>query len=107
MVLDVVYNHLGASGVKAVEAFGPYFTEQYETPVGQGRSTSTTPTATPCASGLLQSAEGWVRDLHVDGLRLDAIHAIYDESARPRAARAGRPRARGATTARSSSPSPA
>ena len=32
---------------------------------------------------LLQSAEGWVRDLRIDGLRLDAIHALYDESARP------------------------
>ena len=50
VVLDVVYNYLGASGVKAMEAFGPYFTEKYET-FGAGRSTTTTPTAARCASG--------------------------------------------------------
>ena len=70
---------------------------------GAGPSTSTTPTATPCASGCCRTPSGWVRDFGVDGLRLDAIHAIYDESARHVLARAGRPRARGATTARSSS----
>ena len=35
---------------------------------------------TPCASGCCQSAEGWIRDFHLDGLRLDAIHAIVDSS---------------------------
>ena len=35
VILDVVYNHLGASGVKAMEAFGPYFTDHYETFWGQ------------------------------------------------------------------------
>ncbi len=35
VILDVVYNHIGASGVKALEAFGPYFTEKYETPWGR------------------------------------------------------------------------
>ncbi|HWF34175.1 MAG TPA: alpha-amylase family glycosyl hydrolase, partial [Solirubrobacteraceae bacterium] len=35
VILDVVYNHLGASGVQAIEAFGPYFTNKYETPWGR------------------------------------------------------------------------
>ena len=42
--------------------------------------TSTTSTATPCASGSARCAEHWVRDFHFDGLRLDAIHAIVDSS---------------------------
>ena len=48
---------------------------------GARRSTTTTPTATRSASGCCQSAEGWVRDFGIDGLRLDAIHAIFDSSA--------------------------
>ena len=35
MLLDVVYNHVGASGTQALRAFGPYFTSHYETPWGQ------------------------------------------------------------------------
>ena len=50
----------------------------------------------PVREWVLQSAEGWVRDFHVDGLRLDAIHAIYDTGAEPILGRARRPRARGA-----------
>ena len=50
VILDVVYNHVGASGVAAMEAFGPYFTESTRRS-GARRSTTTTPTATRCASG--------------------------------------------------------
>ena len=82
MILDVVYNHLGASGVKAIEAFGPYFTERHETPWGRAVNLDDAD-CDPVREWLLQSAEGWVRDLRVDGLRLDAIHALHDESARP------------------------
>jgi len=82
VVLDVVYNHLGASGVKAMEAFGPYFTEKYETFWGKAMNFDDAG-CDPVREWVLQSAEGWVRDFHVDGLRLDAIHAIYDSSARP------------------------
>ena len=78
VILDVVYNHLGASGDAALEAFGPVLHREATRRSGARRSTSTTPTATRCASGSLQSAEGWIRDFHVDGLRLDAIHAIFD-----------------------------
>ncbi|HEX7300544.1 MAG TPA: malto-oligosyltrehalose trehalohydrolase [Solirubrobacteraceae bacterium] len=80
VILDVVYNHVGASGVKALEAFGPYFTERYETPWGPAVNFDGEQ-SDPVREWMLQSAEGWVRDFHLDGLRLDAIHAIHDEGA--------------------------
>jgi maltooligosyltrehalose trehalohydrolase len=77
VVLDVVYNHLGASGVKALEAFGPYLTDKYATPWG-GAINLDDRASDPVRETILQSAEQWIRDFHVDGLRLDAIHALYD-----------------------------
>jgi maltooligosyltrehalose trehalohydrolase len=80
VVLDVVYNHLGASGIEAMEAFGPYFTDRYE--IFWGRAINFDDAdSDPVRAWVLQSAEGWIRDFHIDGLRLDAIHAIYDASA--------------------------
>ena len=79
VVLDVVYNHLGASGVKAMEAFGHYFTDKYETPWGRAINFDDEH-SDPVREWVLQSAEGWARDFHVDGLRLDALHAIIDSS---------------------------
>jgi maltooligosyltrehalose trehalohydrolase len=79
VVLDVVYNHVGTSGVKALEAFGPYFTEHYET--GWGRAMNYDDAySDPVREWVLQSAVQWVRDFQLDGLRLDAIHAIVDSS---------------------------
>src|SRR5919199_980303 len=80
VILDIVYNHLGASGVAAMEAYGPYFTEKYQTFWGKAINYDDAD-CDPVREWVLQSAEGWVRDFHVDGLRLDAIHAIYDSSA--------------------------
>jgi maltooligosyltrehalose trehalohydrolase len=80
VILDVVYNHLGASGVTAMEAFGPYFTAKYETPWGKAINYDDAD-CDPVREWVCQSAEGWVRDFGVDGLRLDAIHAIFDSSA--------------------------
>ncbi len=82
VILDVVYNHVGASGGKALEAFGPYFTDKYSTFWGAAINFDDAG-CDPVREWVLQSAEGWIRDFHVDGLRLDAIHAIYDGSARP------------------------
>jgi maltooligosyltrehalose trehalohydrolase len=79
VVLDVVYNHVGASGVKALEAFGPYFTEKYETAWGRAINYDDEH-SDPVREWVLQSAVGWVRDFGADGLRLDAIHAIVDSS---------------------------
>ena len=80
VILDVVYNHVGASGVTALERFGPYFTSQYETPWGDAINFDGAG-SDPVREWVLQSAEGWIRDYNIDGLRLDAIHAIYDSSA--------------------------
>jgi maltooligosyltrehalose trehalohydrolase len=80
VILDVVYNHVGTSGVKALDAFGPYFTEKYETPWGRAINFDDAD-CDPVREWVLQSACGWVRDFGIDGLRLDAIHAIFDSSA--------------------------
>jgi maltooligosyltrehalose trehalohydrolase len=80
VILDVVYNHLGASGAQAMEAFGPYFTGKYETPWGKAINYDDAD-CDAVREFVGQSAEGWVRDFGIDGLRLDAIHAIFDSSA--------------------------
>jgi maltooligosyltrehalose trehalohydrolase len=82
VILDVVYNHVGASGNQALAAFGPYFTDRYSTFWGNAINYDDAHSE-PVREWVLQSAEGWVRDFHVDGLRLDAIHAIYDTGANP------------------------
>ncbi len=82
VILDVVYNHVGASGNTALAAFGPYFTDRYSTFWGNAINYDDE-YSEPVREWVLQSAEGWVRDFHVDGLRLDAIHAIYDTGANP------------------------
>jgi maltooligosyltrehalose trehalohydrolase len=79
VILDVVYNHVGTSGVKALDAFGPYFTETYETPWGRAINYDD-PECDPVREWILQSATGWIDEFGVDGLRLDAIHAIFDSS---------------------------
>jgi maltooligosyltrehalose trehalohydrolase len=80
VILDVVYNHVGASGVKALERFGPYFTSKYETPWGRAINYDDAD-CDPVREWVLQSATGWIRDYGIDGLRLDAIHSIFDSSA--------------------------
>lgn len=82
VLLDVVYNHVGASGGDALRAFGPYFTGKYGTFWGDAINYDDAG-SDAVREWVLQSAEGWIRDFHVDGLRLDAIHAIYDGGARP------------------------
>jgi maltooligosyltrehalose trehalohydrolase len=77
VVLDVVYNHLGASGVKAMEAFGPYFTDKYETFWGKAINYDDA-WSDPVREWVVQSALYWTRDVGLDGLRLDAVHAIFD-----------------------------
>ncbi|MGH2875652.1 MAG: alpha-amylase family glycosyl hydrolase, partial [Solirubrobacteraceae bacterium] len=80
VILDVVYNHVGASGMAALEAFGPYFTDRYRTPWGKAINYDGAD-CDPVREWVCQSAEGWVRDFGIDGLRLDAVHAIFDSSA--------------------------
>jgi maltooligosyltrehalose trehalohydrolase len=80
VILDVVYNHVGASGNMALRAFGPYHTEKYSTFWGAAMNFDDED-SDPVREWVLQSAESWIRDFHVDGLRLDAIHAIFDQGA--------------------------
>jgi maltooligosyltrehalose trehalohydrolase len=75
VILDVVYNHLGA-GADQVKAFGPYMTDRHETVWGEAIDYA----RRPVREWALQNAEMWVRDYGVDGLRLDAVHAICDDS---------------------------
>ncbi len=79
VILDVVYNHVGAEGNRALDAFGPYFTDKYSTFWGRAINYDDAE-CDPVREWVLQSAEGWIRDFGVDGLRLDAIHAIVDSS---------------------------
>ena len=81
VVLDLVLNHLGASGVRSFKAFGPYFSERYETDWGKAINYDDAG-SDGVREWALQSAAGLVRDYHLDGLRLDAVHAIIDTSPR-------------------------
>jgi maltooligosyltrehalose trehalohydrolase len=79
VVLDVVYNHVGPTGNYLGE-FGPYFTRRYRTPWGSavnydGRGSD------EVRRFVIDNALMWLRDYHVDGLRLDAVHAIVDTRA--------------------------
>jgi maltooligosyltrehalose trehalohydrolase len=79
VILDVVYNHVGASGTQAMLAYGPYFTHKHETPWGASVNVDGEH-SDAVREWICQSAEQWIRDFHFDGLRLDAIHAIVDQS---------------------------
>ncbi len=79
VLLDVVYNHVGASGGGALDAFAPYFTDKYSTFWGSAINYDDAD-SDPVREWVLQSAMSWIRDFHIDGLRLDAIHAIFDSS---------------------------
>ncbi|MHB1035880.1 MAG: malto-oligosyltrehalose trehalohydrolase [Pirellulales bacterium] len=76
VILDVVYNHLGPEG-NYLGKYGPYFTERYRTPWG-GAVNFDGPQCDPVRQFVIDNACTWVRDFHADGLRLDAVHAIYD-----------------------------
>ncbi|MBW6501780.1 MAG: malto-oligosyltrehalose trehalohydrolase [Bacteroidales bacterium] len=80
VVLDVVYNHLGPEG-NYLGAFGPYFTDRYKTPWGRAVNFDDS-YADGVRNYFLQNALMWLEDFHIDGLRLDAVHAIYDFSVR-------------------------
>jgi maltooligosyltrehalose trehalohydrolase len=79
VILDVVYNHVGTSGTEPLEAFGPYFTNRYATPWGPAINYDDAE-CDPVREWALQSAVGWIGEFGIDALRLDAIHAIFDQS---------------------------
>ncbi|MDQ3980579.1 MAG: malto-oligosyltrehalose trehalohydrolase, partial [Actinomycetota bacterium] len=79
VLLDVVYNHLGPSG-NYLGQYGPYFTERYATPWGSAVNLDDA-YSDEVRAFFVENALHWLRHYHVDGLRLDAIHAILDTSA--------------------------
>ena len=81
VVLDVVYNHLGPEG-NYLGDFGPYFTDRYSTPWGMALNFDG-PGSDEVRRYFIENALYWVREGHVDALRLDAVHAIVDQSPYP------------------------
>jgi maltooligosyltrehalose trehalohydrolase len=77
--LDVVYNHIGSEG-NCLGRYGPYFTDKYQTPWGKAINYDGA-----WSDGVREFVVGnalyWAEHYHVDGLRLDAIHEIYDRNA--------------------------
>jgi maltooligosyltrehalose trehalohydrolase len=80
VVLDAVYNHLGPEG-NYLGDFAPYFTDLYKTPWGQAVNFDDAD-SDEVRRYFIENALQWVTDFHIDALRLDAVHAIVDTSAR-------------------------
>ncbi len=78
VLLDVVYNHVGIGN--RLGAFGPYFTEAHVTPWGPAVNLDQ-PGSDEVRAFLIGNALMWLRDYHLDGLRLDAVHAFEDHRA--------------------------
>jgi maltooligosyltrehalose trehalohydrolase len=81
VVLDVVYNHLGPEG-NYLRDFGPYFSDLYRTPWGAPLNFDG-PQSDEVRRYFIENALYWIDTCHIDALRLDAVHAILDFSARP------------------------
>ncbi|TVQ21381.1 MAG: malto-oligosyltrehalose trehalohydrolase [Spirochaetaceae bacterium] len=79
VLMDVVYNHLGPEGNYLGE-FGPYFTDAYRTPWGSAINLDGSG-SDEVRSFLIDNARQWMRDYGCDGLRIDAVHALYDHTA--------------------------
>ncbi len=78
VLLDVVYNHVGIGN--RLGDFGPYFTEAHVTPWGPAVNLDQ-PGSDEVRAYLIGNALMWLRDYHLDGLRLDAVHALEDHRA--------------------------
>jgi len=81
VVLDLIYNHLGPEGNYLAD-YGPYFTDRYKTPWGSAINFDG-PNTDEVRRFFIENALFWVTDFHIDTLRLDAVHAIFDCSAHP------------------------
>ena len=80
VVLDVVYNHIGPEG-NYLSEYAPYFTNVYRTPWGSAVNYDG-PESDQVRRFVVENACYWVADFHIDALRLDAIHGIFDFQAR-------------------------
>jgi maltooligosyltrehalose trehalohydrolase len=81
VILDVVYNHLGPEG-NYLALYGPYFTDRYRTPWGTAINFDG-PGSDDVRNYFVHNALQWIDDFRFDALRLDAVHAIIDETAKP------------------------
>jgi len=79
VVLDVVYNHFGPSGAYA-PMFAPYLSKHGSNPWGDSINLDG-PLSDEVRRYIADNVLMWLRDYHVDGLRLDAVHALVDHSA--------------------------
>ena len=79
VIIDCVYNHLGPDG-NHLGSFGPYFTDAYHTPWGAAVNFDDRG-SDEVRAFVVDNVRMWLRDYHADGIRLDAIHAIFDRSA--------------------------
>ncbi|MEJ2883448.1 malto-oligosyltrehalose trehalohydrolase [Pedobacter sp. GR22-6] len=80
VILDVVYNHMGPEG-NYLNEFGPFFTSKYQTPWGEAINFDDAG-CDGVRDFVVENVLMWFRDFHIDALRLDAVHAIRDFSAR-------------------------
>lgn len=80
VILDVVYNHLGPEG-NYLRDFGPYFTNIYRTPWGEAINFDSA-YSKEVRNFFIENAIHWFNHYHVDGLRIDAVHAIFDMGAK-------------------------
>ena len=78
VVMDAVYNHLGPLG-NFLSEFGPYLSDHHHTDWGAGFNFDG-PASGEVRRFVLDNALMWIRDYHIDGLRLDAVHAIADDT---------------------------
>jgi malto-oligosyltrehalose trehalohydrolase len=76
VMVDVVYNHFGPEGNYLHRIARPFFTEQHKTPWGAAIDFRTA----QVREFFVHNALYWLEEFHADGLRLDAVHAIFDET---------------------------
>ena len=76
--LDVVYNHLGPEG-NYLSEFAPYFSDRHHTPWGEALNYDG-PDSESVRRFITENAVFWLEEYHLDGLRLDAVHCMYDDS---------------------------
>jgi maltooligosyltrehalose trehalohydrolase len=79
VILDVVYNHFGPDG-NYLGQFGPYYTSHHTTAWGDAVNLDG-PSSDEVRRFFIDNALMWLRDYHIDSLRLDAVHALVDDSA--------------------------
>src|SRR5690606_27716067 len=79
VILDVVYNHLGPDGNYLGAFSSHYFTDRYETEWGEPFNLDG-PNSEPVRDFILDNVGYWIREFHLDGLRIDATQAIHDSA---------------------------